>query len=117
MGDGSPYRRFDDIWCGLVVQRICRHLDLRIVCGRPLVEHRRASDSMVNLEKEGPGITANETMWTAIDRVELRESTPLDCMEEMGAALARDDDGGEYAQRWGRAIQEWCRLFRERRRS
>jgi hypothetical protein len=133
MGQGSPYARFDDIWAGLVLQRICRHLRISIVCGHPVVEHRRASDPFANLVKEAPGIRANESMWQIVDDVPLTASDPLTCMREMGAAfrdLATGDDylrrwgpsdgeylrrwgpsEGEYLRRWGSAILEWCRLF------
>jgi hypothetical protein len=111
MGLNSPYARFDDIWAGLVLQRVCRHLGLSIVCGRPLVEHHRASDPFVNLEREGSGIGANERVWETVDRVELHETTPLACMREVGAELERLADGDEYVRTWGRAIGEWCRLF------
>ncbi len=109
MGLGQPYRRFDDIWCGLVVQRICRHLGYPIVCGRPMVDHRRASNPFVNLVKEAPGIVTNEHIWETIDAVELSEDHPRSCMEEMGAALRASDN--EYTARWGHAISSWCALF------
>ena len=109
MGNGQPFRRFDDIWCGIVLQRIFRHLGYAIVCGRPLVDHRRASDAFVNLVKEAPGIAANERLWETIDAVELRADTPAACMTEMGAALVSCDD--EYLARWGESIQLWCALF------
>jgi len=111
MGADSPYARFDDIWAGLVLQRICRHLRYGIVCGQPLVEHRRASDPFANLVKEAPGIRANENMWEIVDAVELRGCDPLTCMREMGTALGDHQTGGEYVRRWGRAILEWCKLF------
>ena len=109
MGLGQPYRRFDDIWCGIVVQRIFRHLGYSIVCGQPVVDHRRASDPFVNLVKEAPGIVANEHVWETIDAVELSGEDPSSCMEEMGTALAGSDD--RYVAHWGRAIAAWCTLF------
>jgi hypothetical protein len=109
MGQGQPFRRFDDIWCGLGVQRICRHLGYSMTCGRPLVDHRRASDPIVNLVKEAPGVAANEHVWEAIDAVVLTERRPLGCMLELGAALAADADA--YLAGWGRAIGIWCALF------
>jgi len=115
MGHDSPYGRFDDIWCGLVVQRICRHLRRSIVCGRPVVEHKRASDPFANLVKEAPGIDANEEMWERIDAVELQGETPLACMRHLGAGLGASANGDGYLERWGRAILAWCELFREAR--
>jgi hypothetical protein len=109
MGRGQPYGRFDDIWCGIVVQRIFRQLGYSIVCGQPLVDHRRASNPFTNLVKEAPGIVANEHVWETIDAVELNGDDPRSCMEEMGTALGRSDD--EYVARWGRAITAWCALF------
>jgi hypothetical protein len=111
MGANSPYARFDDIWAGLVVQRICRHLRYAIVCGQPVVEHRRASDPFDNLVKEAPGIRANEHMWEIIDAIPLRGGMPLDCMREMGAGLQEHSREDPYLARWGRGILEWCRLF------
>ena len=113
MGLDSPYGRFDDIWCGLAVQRICRHLRRPIVCGRPLVEHRRASDPFDNLVKEAPGIATNERIWEQIEAVELRGDTPSECMRELGADLLASADGDAYVARWGQAIQHWCDLFVE----
>jgi hypothetical protein len=114
MGNDSPYGRFDDIWCGLVVQRICRHLRRSIVCGRPVVDHKRASDPFANLSKEAPGIGANERMWERVDAVALRGGTPLDCMRDLGRGLRASADGDGYLERWGDAILSWCELFAER---
>lgn len=111
MGMNSPYARFDDIWAGLVLQRICRHLRLGIVCGHPVVNHRRASDAFANLVKEAPGVQANEHLWQIVDEIELTGTDPLTCMREAGEALARHEGGIEYVQRWGRAIHAWCALF------
>jgi hypothetical protein len=112
MGHESPYRRFDDIWCGLVVQRVCRHLRRSIVCGRPMVEHKRASDPFANLAKEAPGIEANERTWETIDAVEFHGETPLECMRELGSGLRKTGNGNGYLERWGQSIQVWCELFR-----
>jgi hypothetical protein len=111
MGSGQPFSRFDDIWCGLVLQRICRHLGYSIVCGRPVVDHRRASDPLQNLVKEAPGIQANERLWETIDAITLSSRAPRQCMLEVGRALALADD--DYLVAWGRAITGWCGLFEE----
>jgi hypothetical protein len=68
---------------------------------------------MLNLEKEGAGLRANERMWELVDAVEIKEAGPLACMREMGAGLERNGDGDPYVQTWGRAILEWCELFRD----
>jgi hypothetical protein len=108
MGRDSAYSRFDDIWGGLVLQRVCRHLRYAIVCGRPLVEHRQGSDPFVNLVKEAPGIQVNEHLWEVLDAIPLRGQDPLTCMQEVGNVLGQQ---GEYLGRWGRAVLDWCKLF------
>jgi Reversibly glycosylated polypeptide len=109
MGAGQPFARFDDIWCGLLLQRICSHLRYSIVCGRPLVDHRRASDPMVNLVKEAPGIRFNEQLWESIRRLPLTATEPRGCMFEAGSWLSGCPD--PYLAAWGEAICGWCKLF------
>jgi reversibly glycosylated polypeptide/UDP-arabinopyranose mutase len=109
MGEGQPYRRFDDIWMGVVAQRICAHLGWPISVGEPHVRHLRASDPMANLVKEAPGIAANESFWRAVDAVDLAEATPAACMAEMGAGLAGHAD--PYLARLGRALGLWAGHF------
>lgn len=109
MGAGQPFARFDDIWCGLILQRVCRHLGYAIVCGRPLIDHRRASDPFVNLAKEAPGIGFNEHLWELVDTLPLTATTPRACMAEIGVYLG--NVGDEYLSGWGRAITKWCALF------
>lgn len=112
MGEGSPYGRFDDIWCGLVVQRVCRHLRRSITVGHPIVNHQRASDPHVNAAKEAPGVAAHEKVWELVDEVALTATDPLGCMAEMGLALAAHATEDPYVGRWGEAILTWCDLFR-----
>ena len=112
MGRGRPFARFDDIWCGIVLQRICGHLGYSIACGHPVVDHRRASDPFANLVKEAPGVAANEHLWKKVEAVRLTERTPKACMLEVADAFAAEDD--EYLVGWGRAMASWCGLFDER---
>ena len=76
MGLDQPFARFDDIWCGLLAQRICRHLDYSIVAGRPHVDHRRASDPFRNLVKEAPGVEAQRAAVGDAQQPELHGRDP-----------------------------------------
>lgn len=109
MGEGYPYKRFEDIWCGVISKKVCDHLGLLISVGRPFVFHSRASDPFVNLAKEAPGVGANETFWEKVDNIELSGKTPCDCMLEIGEGLKQDDD--DYVQKLGEAIIVWAQLF------
>jgi hypothetical protein len=109
MGIGQPYGRFDDIWCGILAQRICRHLGYSIVVGPPHVDHRRASDPFRNLVREAPGIELNERLWETICRLRFEATTPLGCMLEAGRGLMAEPE--PYLGGWGARIVEWCGLF------
>jgi hypothetical protein len=123
MGDGSPYRRFDDIWCGVILQRCCRHLGWWLAAGEPHIRHVRASDALINLEKEAPGIRANEEFWKVVEATPLvAESTPLECAERVAvhlvdasrhADLTRNPALETYLSEEGRRMQSWCEMFRK----
>lgn len=105
MGDGSPYRRFDDVWCGVVMQRVFAHLDWVWTVGTPVVVHTRASDPLVNLEKETPGLAAHERFWKIIDAAPLAADTLAGSLVEMAAHLRAQDD--DYLRDWGRGLVRW----------
>jgi len=110
MGAGQPYARFDDIWCGLLAQRVMAHLGWSWTVGEPHVKHERASDAIKNLVKEAPGIEANERYWEVIaDLNFFKAETPLDALREAGKQLVDQKD--EYLKHWGRSLARWCDLF------
>ena len=108
MGKGYPYKRFDDIWCGIIMKKVCDHLKWNVSVGDPFIDHIKASDPFVNLVKEAPGIAANEWFWETIDAIKLTESTPVNCMREIGEMLPQEND---YLKKLGKAIQSWSSLF------
>lgn len=108
-GKNVPYRRFDDIWFGVIAKKICDHLNLMITCGEPNVFHQRASDPMVNLVKEAPGIAFHEKFWEIIHNIDLTARTPKDCMLQISQGLVLQDN--PYAIDLGDAIRHWCSLF------
>ncbi len=108
MGESEPYKRFDDIWCGIIMKKVCDHLRWNVSVGEPFIDHIKASDPFVNLVKEAPGIAANEWFWETIDAVKLTESDPVGCMIEIGEALPQEND---YLNKLGEAIQSWSSLF------
>jgi reversibly glycosylated polypeptide/UDP-arabinopyranose mutase len=109
MGENSPFRRFDDIWFGIIFKKICDHLGFLISVGHPFIHHSRASNPFTNLIKEAPGIQFNEEFWQVIDRISLKGITPQECMNEVGEALISEKN--DYLQRLGNAIMVWVRYF------
>jgi hypothetical protein len=73
MGD-NPWKidRFDDIWSGLVVKKICDRMGYSIINGKPLCRHNKAPRSTFkDIMLEAPGLEANETLHKLIHSVDL----------------------------------------------
>jgi hypothetical protein len=120
MGDNTPFRRFDDIWGGVIAQKCMQHLGMFCSVGKPIVNHMKASVAMTNLVRESPGIKANEEFWKVIDGIEFhgRDNTPLRCVGSIGAWLAgidhvevKDEQLRHYLPMLGAWILEWCEQF------
>jgi hypothetical protein len=109
MGMNSPYHRFDDIWFGIILKKICDHCNFLISCGEPNICHIRASDPFVNLKKEAPGIFANEEFWEVIDNMTFAYLEPKLCLLQVSDFLKENSD--PYLQKYGEALKIWASLF------
>jgi hypothetical protein len=70
MGQNTPYRRFDDIWCGLVMQLACESTNHALSVGGPVIDHQQAASvasARARLIAEAPGIDANDMLWELFD--------------------------------------------------
>ena len=72
MGPRAGYDRFEDIWCGVLAQRVMRHLGLRACVGEPFVNHTRMSNMFINLQKEAKGLQCNEILYDVINAIEMK---------------------------------------------
>jgi reversibly glycosylated polypeptide/UDP-arabinopyranose mutase len=111
-GRDWPFDRFDDIWAGVLVKKICDHLGLAMASGEPLVEHRRASNVYSNLKKEAAGIEANEYFWRNVDAIHLESDNVRDCYKELARKLTLQ---GEYWDKLRAAMLIWAELFADSR--
>ena len=109
MGEGQPYSRFDDIWCGIIAKKICDHLGWLVTVGKPYLYHRGDSDPFDSLVKEAPGIKANETFWEIINEIKLEGLCPIECMKQVGFFLNLEQD--LYLSKLGGAMMIWADLF------
>ena len=107
-GRDWPFDRFDDIWAGVLVKKICDHLGMAMSSGDPTVEHRRASNVFTNLKKEAAGIEANEDFWQAVDSVQLTSKTVTGCYKELAEKLPLE---GDYWSKLREAMSLWAALF------
>jgi hypothetical protein len=108
MGRDWQFDRFDDIWAGVIVKKICDKLNWAMASGDPCVHHRRASNVFTNLKKEAAGIEANEYFWEAVDSIQLKSDTVLGCYREIAQQLPLD---GEYWSKLKEAMLLWADLF------
>lgn len=88
MGAGQPLGRYDDMWAGWCSKVVCDHLDLGVKTGKPYIWHSKASDPLVNLEKEFKGILWQEHMVDFFRRVKLPKEA--DTASRAYAALASE---------------------------
>jgi hypothetical protein len=95
---------------GVIVKKIADRLGLAITMGRPYINHSKASDPLVNLVKEAPGIKFHENFWETIHNIKLIGHTVQDCMWEVGHGLCQSEDEFGYAPKLGEAIKIWLRL-------
>jgi hypothetical protein len=102
------FDRFDDIWAGIFIKKICDHLGYRIISGYPIVWHDRASDPYKNLEKERTGIKMNEYLWQEVDKIKLTKSDIKECYKELAEKLNLKND---YFKKLKKAMIIWSELF------
>jgi hypothetical protein len=113
MGEGQPFHRFDDIWCGLIMKKACDAMGWSVRSGAPFVRHVRASDAKRNAELEAPGIVENEWVWkTVAERFHVERQTLHATVQDIYSALS---DRGEYWGNADRAAAIWRTLIRSRR--
>lgn len=122
-----PFDRFGDIWCGIVMKKICDLVGLHVSTGMPYIRHERASNPFTNLKKEANGIEVNEKFWEYIDRFNLPsdiatkhgtepryEKDLVLAYYEMGLHVSNYSEFPEYAtyfRQLGLAMCYWSKLF------
>jgi reversibly glycosylated polypeptide / UDP-arabinopyranose mutase len=109
--DGSswPYNRYDDIWAGLFSKKIMDHLNFGVINGSPFVEHRKASKSKDNYQKEIKGMKINEILWKRVSEVKLTKNTPKSCYIELANKI--NFPKGKYFEKLREAMIIWANLF------
>ena len=63
MGDGHPFKRHDDIWLGVIAQRVLMLHGYSFANGGAVVWHTRASNVDANLVAEAAGTVEHEHFW------------------------------------------------------
>jgi reversibly glycosylated polypeptide/UDP-arabinopyranose mutase len=109
MGEGQPYHRFDDIWCGWIAKKVCDHLGWAVRSGVPFVYHSRASDAERNRQLEEPGIVQNDRLWKVVHGAMIQGATPAACIADLWDQIVAEMDG-DYWQKCRTAALRWVEL-------
>jgi len=84
----SLVHRYDDIWIGLIVQRLMHKMGDSVSFGHPLVEHRRNTHNYIHdLKTEFNGMVLNERMWKAIMLMRIESKSYKDGFLEIASHL------------------------------
>ena len=110
---GKRFNRFGDIWSGLIQKRVLDLLDkVMLINGRASVTHERASDPLVNAEKEAPGLEPNERLWEYLDisGLDTDKITAFYFATQRMAIYLKRFNGG-YAKHFLYCRDKWLELF------
>ena len=110
MGEGWPYDRWDDIWCGVLAKKVLDHLGLGVWSGSPFVRHSKKSNKWVNLKKEVSGYEVNEIFWQRVDEVVLTKDSVAGAYVELGQKLNMK---GDYWDKLRKAMEIWANLTKQ----
>jgi hypothetical protein len=108
------YRRFDDIWMGIILKHILDLAGLRMSYGPPGALHVRASDAERNAVLERGAKSWNEQFWEALAlAVAARRSSGELGLDAAWAEVvgALDRTGNAWAAREAAAMRAWRRFF------
>ena len=114
------YRRYDDIWMGILLKRILDLSGRRMSYGPPAVHHQRASDAIANRGYERAGKVWNESFWQILDQriLELQANEngesplPLDRAADLVVSALEEVDNSWAVAEAG-AMRAWERFFHE----
>ncbi len=108
--------RFDDIWSGLFVKKVCDTLGKYVITGNPLCDHHKFTRNIFNdIRMELKGLEINEKLYLELERIELTSENYLDLYEELSNKIVPTNFEGheEYLSFLKEKMLKWCKIFRK----
>lgn len=108
----SKYRRYGDIWCGLVAKRTIDIMGYAVTSGSPVVYHDRMSNREKNKEHEEEGSSSNDRFWRGMvetwPNIKTLESVTLaDVVDEIA------DEIQPFTSAVDANLKEWVKVTRK----
>lgn len=114
-GKKWPFDRYDDIWAGIFTKKVLDHLGYSVVNGIPFIEHKKASNIKVNLEKEKSGMRINEHLYQEVEKVKLTKKDLIGAYLELFEKIdfsSQVFQPREYFVKLKEAVKIWTGFFK-----
>ena len=104
--------RFDDIWSGILLKKICDVLGFQIVSGGPLCIHNKAPRSTFkDIKSELAGIEINEYFYKIVNEVRIKSSTFSEAYREIVSLMLEKDLSKEPGAEFVKFVAEKMRIW------
>jgi len=105
--------RFEDIWSGIFIKRLCDTMDKNIISGFPLCVHNKAPRSTFkDLMTEGPAMEINEFLWKIVDGIDFNSKDYFGMYAQLADTLERGEWkflNGEFLNFMGAKMNLWLK--------
>jgi len=114
---GLPFDRYDDIWNGLFINKICNHLGLPISFGDPISIHDRNVHNLIkDLQIEYIGILLNSKLWKYVMNLQLKESDIIGSYLELSNFIVKQEiffnsELKKYFKELGESMKLWILIL------
>ncbi len=114
--DDNPWRigRFDDIWSGILLKKVCDGLGFQILSGSPLCIHNKAPRSTFkDIRSELAGIEISEYLYKVVDEVKIKSNSFFGAYSEIVSSILKKDLSKEPGWEFVKFVVEKMRIWLE----
>ena len=117
MGDGQPWARYDDMFCGWASKVVGDHIGAGTKSGAPYIRHNKAFNPFTDLKKEYMGLFWQDGIIQFFQNITLSgcnkdaASAYMELADLVGAGLSHLNP---YFSRLGKAMKLWVTIWKER---
>lgn len=116
----KKYRRYGDIWCGLVAKRVADLCGFAVTSGDPVVYHNRLSDTAANMKAEATGTDLNNHLWYRVENARPIAAVPAEHYVgslPIETTIALADELKDLLDDAGCDLKGWISLVRQASRT